>query len=106
MKEQGKNSDVSGVASSEGDGRAKSGRGRTFFAFSDFQTLPHSSQPRTNEGHNLLDVIPTKLRASAYKSVTLRPELILCHSLLQLLYLSKCNIAEGQPSPGVGGAKL
>jgi hypothetical protein len=82
MKEQGKISDVSG-ASSEGDGKAKSGRGRTFFAFSDFQTLPHSSQPRTNEGHNLLDVIPTKLRASAYKSVTLRPELILCHSLLQ-----------------------
>ena len=88
----------------------KSGRGRTLLSPIS-KTLPHSSasslglKPRTNKCHNLLDVIPTKLRASAYKSATLCPELILCHSLFQLLYLGECNIAEGQPLRGFGRSK-
>lgn len=75
---QGKNSDVSGVISPKGNGKQTRPRSR-LLASSDFQKLlpiPSSRsslcrQRRMKKCPHLLDVIPTKLRASAYKNATL-----------------------------------
>jgi hypothetical protein len=74
---QGKNSDVSGVISPKGNGKQTRPRSR-LLASSDFQNLlpiPSSRsslcrQRRMKESVHI-DVIPTKLRASAYKNATL-----------------------------------